>query len=399
MPIDYPLLEIRSEDRLAAEAVARTSGGLTAGVVEAQIRERQEILKLIAAGLDAPVCPELTNANPSAPHTVLLEAQAWLLAQLAYRFNRVPEQNHIAFANLFGAEPRAATQAETTLRFTVAGAPLNTNVTIPIGTEVSDAEGKYVFETTQAITILYGTTTGSVTARRTVTGQTLLAPNVLTKMIDPIAFIGEVSNPSAVDGGTEAESLESALNRAKIYQRRGERIVSSKDLEDAIKDEALLGNGIVRAFPFVRNGEFAGELKAGYTTVIAATGTGELIDDAARTRINALLDTVVGNQFVYVVNPFFVNFDVTANVKLASSAIAAATLSAIEGNLRTFYAASREQFGRAIYRSEIIAVIEGTAGVDRIESAGAQILASPLVDTKLKEFELPKLVNVTITVV
>lgn len=399
MPIDYPLLEIRSEDRLAAEAVARTSGGLTAGVVEAQIRERQEILKLIAAGLDAPVCPELTNANPSAPHTVLLEAQAWLLAQLAYRFNRVPEQNHIAFANLFGAEPRAATQAETTLRFTVAGAPLNTNVTIPIGTEVSDAEGKYVFETTQAITILYGTTTGSVTARRTVTGQTLLAPNVLTKMIDPIAFIGEVSNPSAVDGGTEAESLESALNRAKIYQRRGERIVSSKDLEDAIKDEALLGNGIVRAFPFVRNGEFAGELKAGYTTVIAATGTGELIDDAARTRINALLDTVVGNQFVYVVNPFFVNFDVTANVKLASSAIAAATLSAIEGNLRTFYAASREQFGRAIYRSEIIAVIEGTAGVDRIESAGAQILASPLVDTKLKEFELPKLMNVTITVV
>ena len=49
--IKYPDLEIRNEDQLVAEAVARTSGALTTALVEAQIRERQEILKLIAAGL------------------------------------------------------------------------------------------------------------------------------------------------------------------------------------------------------------------------------------------------------------------------------------------------------------------------------------------------------------
>ena len=78
--IDYPDLEIRNEDQLAAEAIARVSGGLTEEIVRAQIREREEMLELLAAGLIVPVCPELTNANPSAPHTVLLEAFAWLLA-------------------------------------------------------------------------------------------------------------------------------------------------------------------------------------------------------------------------------------------------------------------------------------------------------------------------------
>lgn len=403
--IEYPDLEIRNEDELAAQAIARVSGGLTAEIVQAQIGEREEILKLIEAGLDTPICPELTNANPSAPHTVLLEAFAWLLAQQAYRFNRVPEQNLIAFANLFGIEPRAATAAETTLRFTVA-APVGTNVSVPVGTQVSDADGKFVFETTTATTIPSGTTTGSVLAQRTIAGHTLLAPNVLTEMIDSIAFVEAVTNLSAIDSGTELESIDSTLNRVKQYQRRGERIVSTKDLEEAILYEALNGNGVVRAFPFIKNGEFLTfQRRVGFTTVVVMTKTGENIDAISRAKIAALLDTAVGNQYIYVVNPSFVEFDVAASVRLNTGAPSGAVVAAIEKNLRNFYSASREQFGRGIYRSEIIAVIEGTGGVDRIETQtiitpdDVRILDAPLADAKLYEFQLPKLVNVTITVV
>ena len=135
--IKYPDLEIRNEDQLAAEAVARTSGALTTALVEAQIRERQEMLTLIAAGLPPPICPELTNANPSAPHTVLLEVMGWLLAQQAYRINKLPEQNFIAFANLFGIEQRTATGAQTTLTFTI-DAPSGTTVTIPAASQIGD---------------------------------------------------------------------------------------------------------------------------------------------------------------------------------------------------------------------------------------------------------------------
>ncbi len=397
MPIDYPSLTIEQEDLLAAQAIARTSGGLTADIVNSQIAERQAVLQLILAGLSAPVCPELTNANPSAPHTVILEAQAWLLAQMAHRINQVPEQNLIAFANLFGIEPRAATFAETTLRFTV-NAPSNVAVTIPANTQVTDADGIYVFQTVDSFTVAAGTATADVIAGRTVAGHTLLAPHVLTNLIDPIGFVESVTNLNGIDSGTETEPLDATLQRVKNYQRRGERIVSSKDLEDAIL-EALDGNGVVRAFPFVAAGDFSQSIKVGQTSVIVMTKSGENIDDISRLRIAALLDETVGNQFVYIVNPIFVEFDVSARVRLNSNSTQGATVAAIERNLRNFYSASREQFGRDILRSEIIALIEGTAGVDRIETVGAQILASPQFDSKLAEFQLPKLVNVIINVV
>lgn len=397
--IEYPDLEIRNEDRLVAEAVGRTSGGLTEAILDAQIRSRQELKKLLDAESFTPICPELTNANPSAPHTVILEAMGWLLAQQAHRFNRVPEQNHVAFANLFGIEPRQATAAETILKFTV-NPPPSTNVTIPIGTEVSDVEGKYVFATTAALVIPYGTLSGTVTARRTVAAHTLLAPNVLTVLADSVAFIQSVTNESAIDSGTELESVESTLERVKRYQRRGERIVSAKDLEDAIYDEALSGNGVVRAFPFRVNGDFSQAQTPGHTTVVVMTRTGDVIDDVSKAKIRNLLNQTVGNQFVYIVDPTFVEFDVEVNVRLNSDSPQPTILAAIAANLRRFYAPSQAQFGRPIYRSEIIAVIEGTNGVDRIESDSSNnILISPQTDTRLAEYQLPKVGDVIINVV
>ena len=209
-----------------------------------QVEARRELRKLVEEGLDTPLCPELTNANPSSPHTVILEAMAWMLSQMAYRINRVPEQNLIAFANLFGIERRAATPAVTTLRFEV-DPPADTDVTIPIGTQVSTEDGKFVFETIDALVIAYGNESGDVAAERTATGQTLLSSDVLTRLIDTPAYVISVTNPAAIDSGTDAEPIENTLERVRRFQRRGLRIVTAADLEDAILDEGLLGNGVV----------------------------------------------------------------------------------------------------------------------------------------------------------
>lgn len=397
--IEYPQLEIRNEDRLAAEAIARTSGGLTLEILNRQIETRRELLKLVQEGLDAPICPELTNANPSSPHTVILEAMTWLLAQMADRINRVPEQNLIAFANLFGIERRAATPAMTTLRFTV-DPPADTDVTVPAGTQVQTEDGKWVFETTVELVIPYGDETGEVPATRTQAGHTLLNANVLVSLIDTPAYVTAVTNPNAIDSGLDLEPIEQTLERVRRFQRRGLRIVTSQDLEDAILDEGLEGNGVVRAFPFVRNGEFASGVKhVGHTTVVVATRTGEAIDAAAVTRIAALMDQVVGNQFVYVRDPDYVEFNVSATVKLLAGALQSSVVTAIEANLRNFYSASRELFGRPILRSEIMAVIEGTAGVDYIVAGESSILAAPTADTRIAEYQLAKLEEVTIDVV
>jgi hypothetical protein len=404
MSIPRPILEIRDEDRLAAEAIGMTSGGIDAARVEKQIRILRELLTLIASNqLPAtPACPELTNANPSSAHTALLETFAWLLSGQSYRLNQIPDQNVIAFHNLFGNDLRAATPAETTLRFTTNFPPPSNQpdifINVPTGTQVSDASGEIVFET-----IAFGQINASIgfieiRARRTHAGHCLLAPNVLTTLVDQIAWVNSVTNPSAIDSGTENESIASALERARQYQQRGERIVSDRDLENAIKTEILNNHGIVRVFPLVKNGQFSAEPQLGYSTVVVVTENGHPVDDVTKQRIVRLFDQLPGNQYVSISDPSFFEFDVAAQVRLAPSAQLPIVAAAIDQNLRTFYGVGRAQFGRPVLRSEIITVIEQTAGVDYVKAQSSErILIAPVADRALQPWQLAKVGQITIT--
>lgn len=398
--IPAPDLEIRNDEQLAAEAIARTSGGLSAEILNFQIERLRKTLALVESGaLSSPICPELTNANPSAPHTVTLEAQGWLLAQMAYRINQFPKRDQIEFARLFNIELREAEPATTILEFAVAP-PNGVDVTIPLGTQVSTADGKIVFETTERRVVEFGEPAGLVPARNLAAGSLLLAPDQLIKMIDPIAWVDSVTNPEAIDGGSDNEAVEEALERARSYQRRGERLVSTLDFEEAILQDVLRGNGIVKGFPFVVLGDFSTPARAGHSAFIVMTRNGNPISASAKQALNSILEQRVGNQFIYISDPIYVGFNVSAKVRLTAAASQNATLTAIEGNLRRFYAPDRANFGRDILRSEIITVIEGTSGVDRIiaDSVGP-ILASPVADVKLDPWQLPKIVDVSLNVV
>src|SRR4051812_8348542 len=114
--IPPPDLDIRNEEQLAAEAIARVSGALDVGRIDSQIEMLRNLRDLVTTGaLQPAICPELTNANTSSPHTVLLETMGWLMAFLARRINQLPRKVEIEFARLFGIELREATKATTTL--------------------------------------------------------------------------------------------------------------------------------------------------------------------------------------------------------------------------------------------------------------------------------------------
>jgi hypothetical protein len=401
--IPAPDLEIRDGEQLAAEAIGRVSGGLTADRVRSQIEERLRLLPLIESGAvgNAPICPELVNANPSEPHTAILEAQAWLLEQMAFRINQIPKQNQVAFANLFRIGLREAEPATTILTFYVSP-PDGVDVTVPIGTQVSTDDGKTIFQTNATMVIPFGDESGSVAAKSLVAGSLLLSPEQLVKIVDPIAWVDSVTNLEAIDGGGDGEEVEESLERARSYQRRGERLVSTLDFEEAILHDVLRDNGIVRGFPFVVQGAFDGPQRPGHTTFVVMTRNGLPITLENKQAINSILQQAIGNQFIYVSDPIYRIFNVTATVKLKNASPQAinATKAAIEANLRSFYAADRENFGRGILRQEIITVIEDTQNVDYIVSdPGGPILASPLVSTALQPWELPKVVNVTIATV
>src|ERR1700682_3761711 len=81
-------------------------------------------------------CPEWTDHNVSDPGVTLIETFAYMVEQLIYRLNRVPEKNYVKFLELIGVElrPPHAASAEVTFWLT---APQQRTVTLPIGSEVA----------------------------------------------------------------------------------------------------------------------------------------------------------------------------------------------------------------------------------------------------------------------
>lgn len=392
--IPAPVLDDRDEELKAAQAIASVCGGLTVARAERGIETWRHLRDLLAASAPAPACPELTNADPTGDHIALIEAFATLCGLQSFKINLFPERDALEFLRLHGVALREATYATATLEFSV-NAPAGVPVTIPAGTRVGTPGGAYVFETLEELVIPADEVTAATAARRTVVGETSLAPDTLTEMVSLVAFIESVTNPALVDSGSDAETVEAAKARARSYLRRGEHLVSARDVQEAIFYEVLFGNGIVRAFDKIAPGDWEAP-KAGHVTAVVMTRAGNPVGAEVKEAINSLLGQMVGHIWVYVVDPTYVGFDVEFNVKLDGLVTQAATLAAVERNLRAFYAPSEGNIGRSILRSEIIAIIEGTDGVARIEpQVGGEILASPAADVDIAPYALPRLDAVT----
>ncbi|WNF01106.1 putative baseplate assembly protein [Streptomyces luomodiensis] len=114
--------------------------------------------------------PEWTDHNVSDPGVTLLETFAYLVDQVLYRLNRVPDKNYLAFLDLLGIRlfPPAAAVAEADFWLS---APQPDTVALPAGTEVTTASGEaedpVVFTTTAELRIVPSALIRLVTAPRT----------------------------------------------------------------------------------------------------------------------------------------------------------------------------------------------------------------------------------------
>lgn len=117
--------------------------------------------------------PEWTDHNVSDPGVTLIETFAYLVDQLLYRLNRVPDKNYTAFLDLLGIRlfPPAAAGADVDFWLS---APQPDTVALPAGTEVTSARGDsgesdeaVVFATTDELRIVPSELTRLVTAPRT----------------------------------------------------------------------------------------------------------------------------------------------------------------------------------------------------------------------------------------
>ncbi|TQK44156.1 putative phage baseplate assembly protein [Streptomyces sp. SLBN-118] len=102
-------------------------------------------------------CPEWSDHNVSDPGVTLIETFAYVVDQLMYRLNRVPDKNYLAFLDLIGVQlfPPTAARADVTL---LLSSPQEETVLIPAGTEVAttrtETEDAVVFSTARQLPIV-----------------------------------------------------------------------------------------------------------------------------------------------------------------------------------------------------------------------------------------------------
>lgn len=101
-------------------------------------------------------CPEWTDHNVSDPGVTLIETFAYMVDQLIYRVNRVPDRMYVKFLDLLGVESFPPTAASTDVTFWLS-APQPADITIPRGSEIAtlrtEAEEAITFSVTDDLTI------------------------------------------------------------------------------------------------------------------------------------------------------------------------------------------------------------------------------------------------------
>ena len=68
-------------------------------------------------------CPEWTDHNVSDPGVTLIETVAYMLDQVVYRLNRIPDKNYMAFLDLLGVTRFPPGAAEADVTFWLSAAP------------------------------------------------------------------------------------------------------------------------------------------------------------------------------------------------------------------------------------------------------------------------------------
>ncbi|HVA75793.1 MAG TPA: putative baseplate assembly protein [Acidimicrobiales bacterium] len=81
-------------------------------------------------------CPEWSDHNVSDPGVTLIETFAYMVDQLLYRLNRVPDRNYVKFLELIGVRLFPPTAATTPVTFWLS-APQDNPIVVPAGVEVA----------------------------------------------------------------------------------------------------------------------------------------------------------------------------------------------------------------------------------------------------------------------
>lgn len=321
------------------------------------------------------------------------QVERLLINTFAYRESLIREkvqyaalQNLVEFSNapvldelgrLVGVTRLAASAATVEVEFTlVAG---HGGVTIPSETRVASVDNQAVFKPLNDIVVPAGTNQVTVTCKAVSVGSGAngYATNTITNILDPLAYLSEVTNTTTSGGGAAQEDDTSLRERIKLAPSsfsnagsKGAYEYFALSANPSIIDVAVLGPndtpaagpGEVNIYPLMEDG-----------STTPSTVLNQVAASVNADKVRPLTD------LVNVIAPTAIDYEIEIDVTIYAGVDATEIEDAITAKINAFVTAKRQVLGQDIKMSQVIAqcMIAGVYDA-QVVLPGADIIISPV---------------------
>jgi hypothetical protein len=303
---------------------------------------------------------------------VLLETLSLPASELIFALNRLPGAVTQVLLRLFGVERDEGTAPVATATFTLSD---DLGHTVPAGTRLrldlgEDADA-IIFTTDAALVVGAGNLTGTVaiTGDRPTDEANGTATGTDLALIDSISFVAGAELATPVANGSSPESDVDWLDRGVIRLRRLVTTLvhpahfTSAALEEADVDRATTLDN----YDPGQAGDPGDHV--GHVTVAVLGANGAALSGPRKLEIEADLEEIaLANLDVHVVDPTITPVDVTATVVRTVTADSATVDAAVVAAIEAYLDPASWPFAKTVRRNELIALIDGVAGVDYVDT-------------------------------
>jgi uncharacterized phage protein gp47/JayE len=322
--------------------------------------------------------PEYTALFPSDLGVTVLDACLYIITLFGYALNTLPKASLAAFLDYLGVERKGATAAVGTVVLEFDG-PLPEDMIIPRGERFIAVRG-ITFRSLQEVVAQAGSESIEIPVECETKGSLgNLPPNSVLGTYRSLPYVLRVYNPEAMTGGTDEELDDEALERGRRILSHLYRAVTTSDWEQVAQNIA----GVKKA----RAIEEFGKIR-----LYVLTSTHEKMSDELRNEITEAIDAKRVQGIIWeLYDAVIKKVDVTARIKLEPGYTLEGVSKLAAQNLAVLLNPSAWMWGRKISVSEILAVLEGTDGIDYVDE-----LILPPENIDLEPFELADLGKVTL---
>lgn len=315
---------------------------------------------------------------------VVIESVALIVAELVYAVNRVPAAVVEVLLRLYGVTRDPGAPPTTTVRFDLAD---SFGHTIPAGTRVRYVAADntiILFLTDTDVTAAPAATTATVAATGTKNTSSAngVASGQTVDVLDSIVFVDDAVTTAAIGNGRDPEDTATWLSRA--IQRLA-RLNDALVLPTHFTAYALGTAGVYRATTLDRYDPGTGPSPGsnnGHVTVAVMGQAGVAVSAPIKAALLAeMVAKASAHLVVHVIDATVTNVAVTVTVVAATGYTNAEVQANVTAALQAYLNPDTWAWGATVYRNELIALIDGVTGVDRVTT-----LTLPATDVTLAGF-------------